>query len=707
MATSLGRVGINRPPTIVEAALNAVNPIQQVRNVVNGIKSVYSLVTNGTLPGPETKGLCDMLNAHEQKLVKDGTYEIANVYEIKFASDIIASAKVKNPGAIDFKLTSMNSSDTAAAKTGTNSGTANTNSQNKAVSQGTQILQIIEQVVRNSSYITDQQTSIANTLDVAAPNITNTSSKKNKPTAWFKILVNAVPVSDVIDKQRNDYAYRITYIVTPYAINEMDSSYFPESQFRGVHKLYDYWFTGLNTQVLSYSQKFPTLFQTIAGNGGSIAAGIAALQGGGGSALANNTGDPNNIGVIKTAQPSTKSSQGAPSKANEPAATAADFLYSFADMAKVNIKIVGDPAWLLQGEILGLNEQDMCYDGFYPNGAVCPETQEVVFAINFNSPADYNNGGAPELGTGLIDINSSATQGNSNNLSKTPPQASAAYRAMTVTSTFSKGRFEQELEGSVLKNLSELQIKKFIVEEKSLISRVIDGITEWFTPSPARTPASRTSPPGSSNSAVANAPIANVPGTRVNPPVNNITQPRDSALPVVNRGTQPVTPPKPPTSGGVTVAPTGVNPNPDGKQVSTTASGATYTPTIGPDGTPRRILDGKLVVPGEPFNDNQMASIHTALSPLVLSKNPNPYPQYMIDQYNKQYADWYPRAKDLSEYRDRNLSPAAKAFARENGFDTPAMDLPPNCLAPANDPNQTNPITRTGAAPQQMAPKDQ
>ena len=553
MATQLGRVGVNRPPTILEAALNAVNPIQQVRNVYNGAAAVYSLVTTGSLPKPETKGLCDMLNAHEQQLVKDETYEIANVYEIKFASSIIASAKVKNPGSIDFKTTSMNSSGTAAAKTGANSGTANTNSYNKGVSQGTQILQVIEQVVRNSSYITDQQTSIANTLDVSAPNITNTSSKKNKPTAWFKILVNSVPISDVIDKQRNDYAYRITYIVTPYAINEMDSSYFPESQFRGVHKLYDYWFTGLNTQVLSYSQKFPTLFRTIAGNGGSIAAGIAALQGGQGDALANNTGDPNNLGVIKTAQPSTKSSQGAPNEANNPAATAADFLYSFADMRSVNIKIVGDPAWLLQGEILGLNEQDMCYDGFYPNGAVCPETQEVIFAINFNSPADYNNGGAPELGTGLIDINSSGTQGNSNNLSKTPPQASAAYRAMEVTSTFSKGKFEQELTGSALKNLSDLQIKKFIVEEKSLISRFIDGVTEWFTSSPARTPASQTPPPGSSNSAVANAPIANTPGTRVNPPSQNITQPKDSATPVVNRGTQPATPATPPTSSGVVV----------------------------------------------------------------------------------------------------------------------------------------------------------
>lgn len=565
MATQLGRVGVNRPPTIVEAAVNAVNPIQQVRNAISGGVALYTLATTGSLPKPDTKGLCDMLNAFEQERVKGNETYYANIYEIKFASDSIASAKVKNPGAIDFKLTSMNSSGTAAAKTGTNSGSANTNSQNKGVSQGTQILQIIEQVVRNSSYITDQQNAIANPLNITAPDITNTSSKGNKPTAWFKILVNAVPISDKIDTQRNDYAYRITYIVTPYAINEMDSSYFPEAQFRGVHKIYDYWFTGLNTQVLSYSQKFPTLYQTIAGkasdskSAGSIYAGIAALQGTS-SELANNTGDPNNIGVIKSVQPSTKSSQGAPNEANSPAATAADFLYSFADMAKVNIKIVGDPAWLLQGEILGLNEQDMCYDGFYPNGAVCPETQQVVFAINFNSPADYNNGGAPELGTGLIDINSTGTQGNSNNLSKIPPQASAAYTATVVTSTFSKGRFEQELEGAALKNLSALQIKQFITEQKSLLERgaelvsdAIDSVTNFFKSSPSRTASSRTPPPGSPASAVANAPIANTPGTSVKPPGANLSQPRDSAESVVNRATQASTPATPPTSGSQSV----------------------------------------------------------------------------------------------------------------------------------------------------------
>lgn len=565
MATKLelGRVGINRPPTILEAALNAVNPIQQVRNVYNGAAAIYSLATTGSLPKTDVKGLCDMLNAHEQKLVKDGEIEFANIYEIKFASDSIASAKVTNPGSIDFTMTSMNSSDTAAAKTGVNSGTANTNSQKKGVSQGTQILQIIEQVVRNSSYITDQQNSIANKLDVTAPNITKTSTKGSKATAWFKILVNTVPISDKIDKERNDYAYRITYIVTPYAINEMDSSYFPEAQFRGIHKIYDYWFTGLNTQVLRYQQKYPSVYQAIAGKGQTTYDAISVLNGGTSantSELAKNTGDPNSIGIIKSVQPSTKSSQGAPNEANEPAATAADFLYSSADMAEVKIEIVGDPAWLVQGEILGLNEKDMCYDGFYPNGAVCTETQQVVFAINFNSPADYNNGGAPELGTGLIDINSSATQGNSNNLSKTPPQASAAYAIKELTSTFSKGTFKQELTGTALKNLSSLQINKFMTEQKSLFQRgkefaseAIDGITNFVKSLPARTASSRTASPGSSNSSVAGAPIANTPGTRVKPPVNNLTQPRDTAPPVVNRATQPATPAKPPTSSGQAV----------------------------------------------------------------------------------------------------------------------------------------------------------
>jgi hypothetical protein len=203
---------------------------------------------------------------------------------------------------------------------------------------------------------------------------------------------------------------------------------------------------------------------------------------------------------------------------------------------------------------------------------------------------------------------------------------------------------------------------------------------------------------------VANAPIANTPGTRVNPPSQNLTQPKDSAPPVVNRATQPATPAKPPTSGGTNVGPTIVSTLPDGSRIETNRSGATYNGTKLEDGKEYRILDGKIVVTGQPFTDRQMGLVNLALSPLVLSQNPNPYPQSMIDQYNKQYSEWKSRTTLANENRDRNLSPADKARLRQIGADTPAMSLPPN-NAGASSP--TTPVVQTGAAPQQMAPKDQ
>jgi hypothetical protein len=52
------------------------------------------------------------------------------------------------------------------------------------------------------------------------------------------------------------YYYKITYTISTYALNEAQSQYFPGAQFRGVQKVYNYWFTGQNTQILSYEQSY-------------------------------------------------------------------------------------------------------------------------------------------------------------------------------------------------------------------------------------------------------------------------------------------------------------------------------------------------------------------------------------------------------------------------------------------------------------------
>ena len=398
-------------------------------------------------------GLCDALNAYEEGLVKDGTVKYANQYVIEFAPASLGSSGVIMPGTSDKKLGPMQQNNTAKDKIDSTTNTFNSKAKNIAVSQGTQIVQFIEMTMRNSRYITDQ---LKTTIDQVSGNaMPSVSATTNNTTSWFKITTNAVPISRKVDTIRHDYAYRITYTISTYALNEAQSQYFPGAQFRGVQKLYNYWFTGQNTQVLSYEQSYNNQYYNALG----AKTNTSDQQYAYGNPLVNQVGYIGNaLGPNKNV-PSPRSGQSdqqAENGANNPASTLADYLYSFTDQGEVTLQIVGDPAWLVQQESKGITAAGFEFgSGFYSDGTVNPDIQQVVFAVNWNAPADYNNGkSGPYSGTGLVDINASSTQGNSNNLSTAPSQATAAYTATQVRSTFSKGKFTQELKGNALKNLN-------------------------------------------------------------------------------------------------------------------------------------------------------------------------------------------------------------------------------------------------------------
>jgi len=385
-------------------------------------------------------GLCEALNQYEQDLVKAGTVEIANFYEVQFAPASLASSKVKIPGQTDKSLTPMQQSNSAQSKVDPASNSMNIQGMNKSISQGTQIVQFIETVMRNSSYITDQQKSVN---DPVTGNNTPSSSatSSDATTDWFKINVQAIPISDKIDKKRNDYAYHMTYLISTYGINQLQSQYFPDAKFRGVHKVYNYWFTGENTQILYYNQTFNNMwFNVINGD--------APVQNNGSPLAQQISWQNKNVPATRSGQ----TDQQAPNGALNPASTAADFLYNFTDQQNISLKIIGDPAWIQQGEIVGINAPDFNFQGFYPDGTINTDAQQAVFVVNWNAPADYN------IDTGLVDVNAEATNGNNNNLLATQPAASAAYVAMGIKSTFRKGVFEQELTGCLLTNLNQQQI---------------------------------------------------------------------------------------------------------------------------------------------------------------------------------------------------------------------------------------------------------
>jgi hypothetical protein len=383
-----------------------------------------------TKKNPMFTGLCEALNTHQQTLVKEGKYEIADIYEIEFAPASLANSKVKKPGNTDFDATPNQAPSANGQQLNPATQSVKTTARSEPVLAGTQIIQFIDKVMRNSSYMSDQMLYITDEVTGKQKPSTNSA---NGQVAWYKVSITATPLPG-FDNKRKDHAYKMKYTISPYAINQMQSEYFPKARFRGLHKLYNYWFTGQNNAVLDFQQEYNNLYRLV-------------ISGANVPILNAQTSDPRNPTKKVYMPSSAQSDQGARNGANEPVANAADYLYSPSDQAKIKLKIVGDPAWLQQGEVTtGISAKTFNFSPFNADGGINYDSQEVVFAIQFNRPTDYN------FGTGVMDVTA-------NNVTGTPavgvtsgsqPQESFTYTAIKVKNSFAKGRFEQELEGRLL-----------------------------------------------------------------------------------------------------------------------------------------------------------------------------------------------------------------------------------------------------------------
>lgn len=370
-------------------------------------------------------GLCEALNQNQQTLVKQQLREIPDQYAIRFDPPAMAQSTIKRPGDQNLDQAPMQNNNTAK-KLLPDENKVNRSAMTWTVKAGSQIVQIIDNVIRNSSYITDQQ--IVQISPVADP---KTGVQKQIPspgtgtgtTAWYKITVGVQQLG--YDNKIRDHAYRMTFIVTPYAIAQMASQYFPDSRYRGVHKSYQYWFTGNNTQILQYEQKYSNAYRlTLSGIG-------ADLQ----KESSSNFRDQWRKIYMATSE---NHAQGAKNYTNEPGDNAASFLYDPMSLANVKLRIVGDPAWMQQGEVgLGQVARNFNFSPFLPDGSINYDSQAIMFDISFNQPTDY------DFNTGVVNVNA-------HNSSSGLPQEHYTYTATRCKSIFSKGRFEQEIEGKLL-----------------------------------------------------------------------------------------------------------------------------------------------------------------------------------------------------------------------------------------------------------------
>ena len=196
-----------------------------------------------------------------------------------------------------------------------------------------------------------------------------------------------LPLRDKFDRKRGDYAYEITYSINMYKVAKLESPWFPKGLFNGTHKKYEYLFTGQNTSVIKFDQDFNYQYYLT----------VNAEQ-----QPQNITSDYRELYRKSYSPNSGQSSQGAAGDAREPGSNAADYLYSPSDQGVVNIEIIGDPAWIYQGELWsgvgGDAITNPAYVNFYPDGTINHESQEALFELAWNQPADYN------ITTGIMDI---------------------------------------------------------------------------------------------------------------------------------------------------------------------------------------------------------------------------------------------------------------------------------------------------------------
>jgi hypothetical protein len=419
----------------------------QVRAVDNAIDAASAPPTANAAKDRKIikLGLMGAMNEFQQQLVLENIYQKADSYEIVFVpgrngKQNIRDAVLQVPAGFQKSLkpgekkpatptaqssqTGMGTAASDNANQALNPATnaVNISSRNYSITAGMQIVQAIDLAIRNSSYITSQALTIYNEDGTESQNI-----ERTEPMRWFKINMEAQQLD--YDRYRNDRAYKIRFVISEYEVPNFDSTYFPVSKFRGVHKSYPYWFTGQNTAVLDYTATFNGLYNiTVTGSTPQNSAAAELRR--------KYTSSMRDMPKYTYASASTESRAGADGKTNEIGASASEYLYSPGDLNKAKIRIIGDPAWIQQGDLAGgVSVQDFSYAPFLPDGTINFDATQVLFEIAWQRPQDY------DIATGLADPYRGAQ------LEARQPLQSNIYHAIKCVSEFKQGKFEQTLDG--------------------------------------------------------------------------------------------------------------------------------------------------------------------------------------------------------------------------------------------------------------------
>ena len=406
---------------------------QTVRDVLSGSTSENK--------NQDVIGLVQQLNNIQQKWYDAKRIEVKDIFRIEFEPnsnidkanlvDIVDNNPVeKTPNASVTTINDVN------VKTANKPSIIKNRIRPISINKGDSILQAIDQIITQSSYVTDAL-GIRNTEAYTKVKGTDKDYEINASTSkwisWYSITPRVKLLK--FDNKRKTFGTDITYVIREYLIpyvRGMEIS--KRTPYYGPVKRYKHWFMSTDLkdkthqkEIISYEVNYNLLYFNLGGYGTNAPLDIPednapVVQIGGGS---NPTGKAPGwwdkaIGPFKT------------------------FLYSPADQLKARIVILGDPDYLMTSSSKSLNEALTKWFG--SDNSINPNSGQVFIEIDFRDAEDYAGPNETNNKAGLLN----PSQDGDILFWDYPDDIAqdvqgVIYMVWQVISTFNRGIFQQEL----------------------------------------------------------------------------------------------------------------------------------------------------------------------------------------------------------------------------------------------------------------------
>ena len=287
------------------------------------------------------------------------------------------------------------------------------------INSGTNLIQLMNAIIVGSDYIKQ------NLLDdIAAAKVSK--EPQGKQLQWFKIVPQ---IMDVVgwDSKAGRYKWRIKWTVVTNGIFYNDYAWAAQTKpkGKGVHKIYDYIFSGQNSEVLSFKLDFDAAYYQAV----SLGTGIPP-------AADDAVAEDNQPMINPVAQPTDASGMGGGDTVKDKQANdlMSNIMHDGTDLMMANLDIIGDPAFLPVGDALFQpvgNRNAIYNEAFLPDGTINYDLTPTYVQVNLKTPTDYN-----DL-TGFADPNQQHEYSSS--------QFSGVYQLLKTKSTLSGGVFTQNI----------------------------------------------------------------------------------------------------------------------------------------------------------------------------------------------------------------------------------------------------------------------